>query len=511
MAKIGRPQKKIDWEEFDKLLSYQCTQIEMADFFDCDVDTLNNACLRERGRSLSDIWSKKKSLGKIRLRKAQMRIVENGGPGAATMAIYLDKKMFPDERFDVPPPPPTPESSAFGLAPERKVSFSEFVEKTGYPAPYSKQIEMQRFGFEQTDPRELLGARGYGKTDYLTILGTAYDIYLNGSTTSNLIITKSKTRNTAIMGEIAMALKANGVPLEKENATCVRVEGLKGKDHSAEAITIKSSFRGRHPKRILMDDPVTEEDVSEAMRTLVKRKYDEAYKLCSNLVVIGQPAHAHDLYADLRPLLLKMEVPHGSIPELDADLDAMLRAGVSKASIEMSYHLRVPVDGTTPFANVKYMDDFPNGESVAFIDPSDGGDYTALSIVRGVMDGVAAVGDCWQKAWFHCIDDLTDLLKAYRVQKVWFETNATGSQPVGQLRALWAPLGISVQGVHSDTNKHALIMQAGSFAHMIHLSRKSSQTWLKLVVQYELKAKFDDPPDSLARCLERLGFIRGKR
>src|SRR5690606_30865887 len=148
-----------------------------------------------------------------------------------------------------------------------------------------------------------LGARGYGKTDYITILGVAYDIYLNPLESTTLIISKSKTRNTAIIEEIGHALKANGVELDKQNSSCIRTRDLIGKDHSCEAITIKTSFRGRHPGRIIMDDPVTEEDVSDAMRILVKRKYDEAYKLCHDICVIGQPAHAYDLYSELRPIL----------------------------------------------------------------------------------------------------------------------------------------------------------------------------------------------------------------
>ena len=523
MGKGGRPRKLINWDEFDKLVSFQCTQEEIAAFFDCDVDTVNAACLRDRGESFSDIWTKKKLFGRVRLRKAQFAIVEKGGPGAATMAIFLDKKLMPEEQPRDPPPggllsPPGPQSS-----PPGKKTFVEFCTAAGYPAPFAKQIEMQLFGFSETDPRILLGSRGYGKTDYVTILGTAYDVYcnwfdglhLNKETASTtLIISKSRTRNTAMIEQIAEALTSNGVPLEKENATCVRVEGLKGKDHSVEVLTIKSSFRGRHPKRIIMDDPVTEEDISEAMRLLVKRKYDEAYKLCKNVVVIGQPAHAFDLYAELRPILRKMEVPHGMIPELDADLEAMRLAGVDQHSIEMSYHLKIPKDGTTPFASINWLDRFPSADSaVAFIDPSDGGDFTAITILKKHFDGVAIVGGAWQRAWYLCMDEMVPMMRAFGVKKLCFETNATGTQPLDQLRANpdIRTMGIGVVGKHSDTNKEACIMAAGSYSHLIHLSRESNRAYTDQVVKYAPKPKYDDAPDSLARCLEWVGLIRGKR
>lgn len=511
MGKRGPEPTRINWDEFDKLVSYQCTQIEIAHFFGICVETLENICLRDRGEKLSDIWAKRKSLGKVRLRKAQFDIVERMGPGAATMAIYLDKKIFPLERIDIPQPEIPPAHAPGAITPPGKKSFEDFCTTAGYPKPFARQIEMMTFGMGVDDPRLLMGARGYGKTDYVTVLGVGYDVYLHGVNTSNLIISKSKTRNTSMIEEIASALKANGVLLDKENSSCLRVAGLIGKDHSVEVLTIKSSFRGRHPKRILMDDPVTEEDTSEAMRILVKKKYDEAYKLCKNIVIIGQPAHAFDLYAELGPQLTKLMIPHGQIPELDADLEAMKLAGVDAHSIEMSYHLRIPKEGASIFANLNFIDQFPAGDSVAFIDPSDGGDYTAVSILKGHFSGVAVQGHAWKKAWYHCLDDMLPIFKARGVRKICFETNCTGSQPIEQLRKLLKDHAIGVVGVHSDTNKHAVILSAGSYSHLIHLSKTSDRIYTNQVTQYEYKSKHDDAPDSLARGLEWIGLIRGKK
>jgi hypothetical protein len=391
-----------------------------------------------------------------------------------------------------------------------KVSFSEFCQTAGYPAPFPKQIEMMEFGINQDEPRMLLGARGYGKTDYITVMGVAYDIYLNGIETTNLIVSKSKARNTAMINEIANALKKNGVSLDKENATSIRVSGLIGKDDSVEVVTIKTSMRGRHPKRVLMDDPVTEEDVSEAMRSLVKRKYNEVMKLCSNIVVIGQPAHNYDLYAELRPMVKKLEMPYGSIPELDHDLEAQRLAGVDEASIQASYFLKIVSEGTTPFDKIRYLDHFPPGESVAFIDPSfEGGDYTAISIIKAHMQGVAVIGFAYKRAWNHCLDDIARKLQTYNVKRLCFETNSLGDQPLDILRGLFK--GVGVVGKKSNTNKHSRIMAAGTFAHMIHLSKESDKIYIDQVVKYERGAKNDDCPDSLASCLEWVGLIRGKR
>lgn len=515
MGARGPQPTQINWDEFDKLASYQCTQEEIAGFFGVSLDTLERACLAQRGVKLAELWSKRQFTGRVKLRKLQFQIIERMGPGASTMAIYLDKKMFPNENPDRPQPTDV-EKPVEKSAPKIK-SFTEFCIDAGYFEPFEKQLEMKSFAIDEESIRLLLGSRGYGKTDYCTIGGVAYDLYvayMQGNDMSyhtNLIITKSKSRNAAIIEEISNALEKNGVPLDKSNSTTIRVQGLIGQDHSVEAITIKTSMRGRHPKRIVMDDPVTDEDVSEAMRLLVKRKYEEATKLCQNIIIIGQPAHAYDLYAELRGIVKTLEVPHGSIPQLDADLDAQRLAGVSEASIQASYHLNILTDGSSIFSNIKYLEKYPNGDSVAFIDPSDGGDYTAVSIIRGQMDGVAVQGHVWKKAWYHCLEDMVPIFKARGVKRLCFETNMTGTHPLVQLRQIFGPHGIGVVGKHSDTNKHAIIQSAGSYAHMIHLSKESDKTYTDHVVKYEYGAKFDDAPDSLARGLEWLGLLKGKK
>lgn len=396
------------------------------------------------------------------------------------------------------------------------VTFERFCEKAGYPAPFPKQCEMREFVFEDEtgNPRMMLGSRGYGKTDYVTICGTAYEIYLDHTFTV-LIMTKSDEKNAAIVEEIQKALLANGVALEKSNAHHLRVAGLHGKDHSVSALTIGSSaVRGRHPKLIIMDDPVTEEDVSEATRSRLQRKYNELTKLTQNIAIIGQPVHVFDLYESLRPLLKKMEVPHGTIPELDHDLEAMKLAGVSETSINASYHLKVVSETGNPLSGVSWIDKFPEGESVAFLDPSfRGGDYSALSVGRGYFDGIAIQGFAWKKAWADCIPDLIAACRSLKISRLCFETNSLGTQPLAVLRAAFHDAGLQVGVVGRDSTgyKHSRIMAAGTFAKLIHLAKTSHRIYIDQVTKYEYGSKFDDAPDSLASLLEWIGLIRGKK
>lgn len=509
------PQKvEIDPAEVVRLSSEGAKVTEIAEIFGVDRDTIHRRFAAElrKGRFERD----------QSLRRAQLSTAKAGNP---TMLIWLGKQYLgqADASIDdhiqeaIETAGITKEDLLELIRNKDRVmatagirTFEQFVEAAGYPKPYAKQLEMREFGIDGTGARLLLGSRGYGKTDYITILGVAYDIYLHRET-SWIIITKSKVRNTAIIEEIAKALIANGVSLEKQNSTCIRVNGLQGKDHSVEVLTIKTSMRGRHPKKGLMDDPVTDEDTSEAMRLLVNKKYNELFKLCSDILILGQPAHAQDLYAKLRPLLTKMEIPYGSIPELDHDLEAQRLAGVDEKSIQASYFLKIVSDGSAPFEKINYIDRMPGGETIAFLDPSHKGkDCSALTIMRQHFQGVAVVGFAAHRAWNHWLDDIVPKLLKFGVKKLCVECNGLGDQPVILLRQMLEGRGIGVVGMDSTDNKHARIMAAGTYAHLIHLSKESDRTYTDQVVQYEYGASHDDAPDSLATCLKWVGLIRGK-
>jgi len=321
-----------------------------------------------------------------------------------------------------------------------KKTFEEFCTASGYQPAYPKQTEMREFIIDGDGVRMLLGSRGYGKTDYAVILGYSYKLYceqMDGEVLSSaIIITKSDKKNAQIMTEIERILLSNDVVLSKANADAIRVEGLIGKDDSICAVTIGSaSFRGRHPKFIVFDDPVTPEDVSETVRERAKAVYNEAFKLCSNIAIIGQPAHKFDLYQELRDKINCMEVPHGTIPELDHDLDLQRAGGVDEESIQSSYHLKVSSENASPFADIKMIDDFPNTNSAAFIDPSFKGiDFTALSIVGPYFAAVAVVGYVRKKAWHHCIEELLNLCRKHGVKKICIETNSLHILSISVLR-----------------------------------------------------------------------------
>ena len=84
----GRPKVKIEKDMFEKFCQMQCTLEEIAGFFDCCDDTINNWCKEIYKDNFSGVYKKKSAGGKISLRRTQFKLAEKN----PTMAIWLGKQ-----------------------------------------------------------------------------------------------------------------------------------------------------------------------------------------------------------------------------------------------------------------------------------------------------------------------------------------------------------------------------------------------------------------------------------
>lgn len=97
MAKMGRPEVKIEKEDFEKLCSMQCTLVEIAGFFDCSEDTIENWCKKTyRGQTFSEVYKRKSAKGKISVRRKQFQVADAGN---ATMLIWLGKQYLGQREY----------------------------------------------------------------------------------------------------------------------------------------------------------------------------------------------------------------------------------------------------------------------------------------------------------------------------------------------------------------------------------------------------------------------------
>ena len=88
MARTGRPRKEIDQIHFEKLCSIMCTKDEIAGFFDCSPDTIENYCKKTYRKTFSAVYKDKSAQGKISLRRTQFKLAEK----SPAMAIFLGKQ-----------------------------------------------------------------------------------------------------------------------------------------------------------------------------------------------------------------------------------------------------------------------------------------------------------------------------------------------------------------------------------------------------------------------------------
>lgn len=88
-AKTGRPRIEINWDEFAKLCSIQCTLQEIASWFECSEDTIERAVKREKELSFAEFYEQKAATGKISLRRKQWQLALGGDK---TMLIWLGKQ-----------------------------------------------------------------------------------------------------------------------------------------------------------------------------------------------------------------------------------------------------------------------------------------------------------------------------------------------------------------------------------------------------------------------------------
>ena len=89
MAKMGRPRIEIPQDEFEKLCVLQCTKQDIANWYECSEDTIENWCKRTYGETFSAVFAQKREKGRVSLRRMQWKSAENGN---VTMQIFLGKQ-----------------------------------------------------------------------------------------------------------------------------------------------------------------------------------------------------------------------------------------------------------------------------------------------------------------------------------------------------------------------------------------------------------------------------------
>lgn len=84
---VGRPPIEIDKDQFEKLCAIFCTEEDIANIFDCNIDTVSAWCERTYGQNFSEMYKKLSSRGRASLRRYQFAQAKK----SPAMAIFLGK------------------------------------------------------------------------------------------------------------------------------------------------------------------------------------------------------------------------------------------------------------------------------------------------------------------------------------------------------------------------------------------------------------------------------------
>jgi hypothetical protein len=85
---LGRPEKSIDLQALEKLCALQCTQADIAGWFDVSLSTIER---RQRDPEFAAVMERGYARGRVSLRRKQMQLAEQGN---ATMLVWLGKQIL---------------------------------------------------------------------------------------------------------------------------------------------------------------------------------------------------------------------------------------------------------------------------------------------------------------------------------------------------------------------------------------------------------------------------------
>lgn len=87
---MARPQKEIDKKMFEGLCGIQCTQEEICNVLDVSDKTLQSWCRKTYGEGFSEVFAKKRNVGKISLRRAGFELAKKN----AAVHIFYAKNFL---------------------------------------------------------------------------------------------------------------------------------------------------------------------------------------------------------------------------------------------------------------------------------------------------------------------------------------------------------------------------------------------------------------------------------
>jgi hypothetical protein len=304
--------------------------------------------------------------------------------------------------------------------------------------------------------------------------------------------------------EIARALTGVDLKLTRDNATEFDTNLKQGISGASQVVGygIGAPLTGVHADTIITDDIVTLRDrLSAAEREHTKAIYRELQNVRNRggrIINTGTPWHEEDCF-ELMPPAEKYDCYSTGLMS-KADI-RKARSETTPSLFSANYELKHIPDEDTLFKDAQWIEDetlLYNG--VGHIDASYGGeDFTAYTAINRLSDGrIIALGKLWHKHVNKCIDEIKIIQDKYRIGPIYNENNADK----GYLADVLGDHGLVVFTYHEHMNKYVKI---STFLlkewKNIYWLDDTDENYIKQICAYNIHAKHDDAPDSIASLL----------
>lgn len=374
-----------------------------------------------------------------------------------------------------------------------------------------------------TDDKTLLGHRGSYKTTCLSVV-LAFLVILRPDK-STFFIRKTDDDVIEIITQVQKILESDlckyisreiyGTELMLTTASSYKVDtNLNISPRGAvqlQGMGLNGSITGKHADYVFTDDIVNVKDrVSKAEREQTKRQYMELQNIKNRggrIYNTGTPWHKEDCIATLMPNVATYTVyDTGLISKAQQDA---LRKAMTPSLYAANYELQHIADVDAMFTAPHFLGDEEEAalirQGMAHVDASysNGGDYTAYTVMRLLTDGrIIAFGKMWQKHVDACLDAIQILHLRYGAGSIACETNGDK----GYLAQEMEERGFIVRTYSEHTNK---FIKISTFLRKhwddIYWIPDTDPEYLAQILDYTEFAEHDDAPDSAASLIRELG------
>lgn len=322
---------------------------------------------------------------------------------------------------------------------------------------------------------------------------------------SEMIRMVKKALESDILQKISFLLYGQTIILKEATASTITTNLYKSSSGASQllGIGIKSSITGKHADVVITDDICNISDrISKAERDRTKLQYQELQNIRNRggrIINTGTKWHKDDVFTLMDNIEICDCYHTGLISkeQLKKIKDSMIAS-----LFACNYELRIIASEDVIFDTPKKgADPYYCEQGIMHVDAAyDGGDWTALTVLRITNGKVYIYGRTWRKHVEDCYDEIMAIYKRFMCGKLWMENNGDKGFVARDLKKK----GLRTVSYHEDMNKFLKIStylkKAWKYVEFVD---GTDEKYISMITNYNENAEHDDCPDSAASALRQ--------